>query len=135
MGTGTGDMIERCIAHGLPEPTFSLTDGFMTTIWRKPELALAHVGEGTLQVADQVTDQVTDQLTEQVKQLLIAAVGEKSREELMATVGLKARVNFSRNYLEPALEAGLLERTLPGSPNSPTQKYRLTDKGRSFSKK
>lgn len=122
MGTGTGDMIERCTAHGLKEPSFTLTDGFVTTIWRRPELALAHVGRDTQQV------------TEQVNQLLKAAVGEKSRAELMAAVGLKARVNFSRNYLEPALAAGLIERTLPDSPNSPTQKYRLTPKGHQVAK-
>lgn len=50
--------------------------------------------------------------------------------ELMVAVGLKARVNFSRNYLVPALANGLIEMTLPDSPNSPTQKYRLTPKGR-----
>ena len=116
MGTGTGDMIEPCTAHGLPEPTFSLTDGFVTTIWRRFELALVHVGGETQQV------------TEQVNQFLKAATGKKSRAELMAAVGLKARVNFSRNYLEPALVTGLIERTLPDSPNSPTQKYRLTPK-------
>jgi predicted HTH transcriptional regulator len=120
MGTGTGDMIERCTAHGLQEPTFALIDGFVTTIWRKPGLALEHVG-GEIQ-------QVTEQVTEQVRLLLKVAVGEKTRAELMAAVGLKSRVNFSRNYLEPALASGLIEMTLPDSPNSPTQKYRLTDK-------
>ena len=31
MGTGTGDMIERCRNVGLAEPEFSLTDGFVIT--------------------------------------------------------------------------------------------------------
>jgi predicted HTH transcriptional regulator len=137
MGTGTGDMIERCTEHGLPEPTFGLTDGFVTTIWRKPELALVHVGgevaegteQATLQATPQVTLQVTLQVTPQVAQLLNALQGEMSRTAVMAALGLKDRVNFSKNYLEPALSAGLIERTLPGSPHSPTQKYRLTGKG------
>ena len=34
MGTGTLDMIRRCVAKGLPEPDFAVTDGFVTTIWR-----------------------------------------------------------------------------------------------------
>lgn len=121
MGTGIGDMIERCAAHGLQEPEFKQTDGFVTTIWRKPELALSHVGGETREVAEQVT--------EQVAQLLKLAVGEMTRSELMAAVGLRARVNFSRNYLDPALEKGLIEMTLPHSPKSPTQKYRLTPSG------
>lgn len=33
MGTGTGDMIRRCREIGLPEPQFSVSDGFVTTIW------------------------------------------------------------------------------------------------------
>ena len=129
MGTGIGDMIDRCTAHGLPEPAFGLTDGFVTTIWRKPELALAHVGGETDQVTLQVTPQVALQVTPQVAQLLATLKGEMSRTDMMAAVGLKDRGNFSENYLEPALAAGLIERTLPGSPNSQTQKYRLTVKG------
>ena len=34
MGTGTLDMIRRCVAAGLPEPEFAVTDGFVTTVWR-----------------------------------------------------------------------------------------------------
>ncbi|RFC31364.1 MAG: putative ATP-dependent DNA helicase recG C-terminal [Candidatus Nitrotoga sp. MKT] len=59
MGTGIGDMIERCIAHGLREPEFKLTDGFVTTIWRKPELAFSHVGGETGEVTQQLTQQLT----------------------------------------------------------------------------
>lgn len=36
MGTGTVDLIRRCVAAGLPEPEFSLTDGFVTTVRRLP---------------------------------------------------------------------------------------------------
>ena len=36
MGTGTLDMIRRCAAAGLPEPEFSFTDGFVTTVRRLP---------------------------------------------------------------------------------------------------
>ena len=32
----------------------------------------------------------------------------------------------------PALAAGLIERTLPGKPNSRLQKYRLTAQGRTW---
>ena len=48
----------------------------------------------------------------------------------MEAVELKDRVSFARNYLDPALGSDLIEMTQPGSPNSPTQKYRLTAKGR-----
>lgn len=40
------------------------------------------------------------------------------------------RQTFRENYLDRALEAGLIERTIPDKPRSPMQRYRLTDKGR-----
>ncbi len=33
-GTGTLDMIRRCVKAGLPEPEFEVTQGFVTRIWR-----------------------------------------------------------------------------------------------------
>jgi predicted transcriptional regulator len=50
----------------------------------------------------------------------------------MKAAGLKDRVTFSKNYLEPALKESLIEMTQPDSPRSPTQKYRLTKKGKCF---
>jgi len=45
MGTGTRDMIRDCKKAGLPEPKFSLTDGFVATLYRKPGRALEAVTE------------------------------------------------------------------------------------------
>lgn len=60
--------------------------------------------------------------------------GSWSRKELMKKLSLKGRDNFEKLYLAPALEAGVIERTIPDKPNSRLQKYRLTDKGRSVLK-
>lgn len=49
----------------------------------------------------------------------------------MEKLNLKGRDNFEKLYLAPALEAGLVERTIPDKPNSRLQQYRLTEKGRS----
>jgi len=43
----------------------------------------------------------------------------------MGMLGLSHRANFRKNYLTPALEAGLIERTIPEKPNSRLQKYRI----------
>ncbi len=56
-------------------------------------------------------------------------VNDMSRKEMMDALNLKGRDNFEKNYIRPALEEGIIERTEPNSPNSPTQKYRLTEKG------
>jgi hypothetical protein len=47
----------------------------------------------------------------------------------MKRLGLSHRPTFRKNYLNPALEQKLIERTLPDKPNSRNQKYRkyITD--------
>jgi DNA-binding PadR family transcriptional regulator len=50
----------------------------------------------------------------------------------MKTLGLSHRPTFRKNYLNPALEGGWIERTQSDSPRSPTQRYRLTPKGRQW---
>ena len=75
----------------------------------------------------------TDQVTDQVALLLNAIeTGELGSQNLMKVLGLSHRPTFRNNYLNPAIENGWIERTQPGSPRSPTQRYRLTDKGRRY---
>ena len=69
-------------------------------------------------------------LSPQVSALLSIIDGEMSRRTLMSRLGLKDRDTFAERYLAPALRIGYVEPTQPDSPRSPTQKYRLTDKGR-----
>ena len=77
------------------------------------------------------TDQVAGQVTDQVRRLMHAlAQGEKTATELMQALALRHAPTFRKNYLALALEAGLVERTQPDSPRSPTQKYRLTARAR-----
>lgn len=76
------------------------------------------------------TPQATPQVTPQVSELLKALKGEMSRDELQAALGLQDRKSFRERYLKPALNAGLIEMTIPEKPNSRLQKYRLTSKGR-----
>ncbi len=52
-----------------------------------------------------------------------------SRQALQEALGLKDGEHFRKAYLLPALEAGLIEMTIPDKPRSSKQKYRLTDKG------
>jgi Fic family protein len=77
------------------------------------------------------TDQVADQVTDQVA-ALIQAIGdrESGSADLMSTLGLTHRPTFRENYLNPALQGGWVERTQPNVPRSPTQRYRLSGKGR-----
>ncbi|WP_026471592.1 Fic family protein [Alkanindiges illinoisensis] len=73
-----------------------------------------------------VEPNVTPSLRHEAK-ALVKAMGpaEYSTKELMNLIGLSHRPTFMQNYLQPALEAGWIERTNPDKPNSPKQKYRL----------
>lgn len=48
----------------------------------------------------------------------------------MRILELRDREHFRLEYLQPALNAGLIEMTIPDKPTSGLQKYRLTDSGR-----
>lgn len=77
------------------------------------------------------TDQVSDPLTDQVKSLLKALQTKPlSAVECMTRLKLSHRPTFRSNYLHPAIDQGLIERTIPEKPNSRLQKYRLSQKGR-----
>jgi Fic family protein len=62
--------------------------------------------------------------------LLMALSGEMTRRQLREALGLKDDEHFRKSYLLPALEAGLIEMTVPDKPRSSKQKYRLTGMGR-----
>ena len=72
------------------------------------------------------TDQVGDQVSDQVKALLKCLARQPMTAlSCMKKLGLTHRPTFRKNYLQPAMEAGLIERTLPDKPNSSQQQYRL----------
>ena len=50
---------------------------------------------------------------------------EYTLAELMQLLDLSHRATFQKNYLNPAIEAELIERTIPDKPKSSKQKYRL----------
>ena len=54
----------------------------------------------------------------------------KSPAYLRTTLGIASREYFTKAYLRPLMETGLIERSDPVHPNSPQQKYALTKDGR-----
>lgn len=77
-----------------------------------------------------VTIPVTIPVSEQVKRLINVLDGEMTRTELMNLLNLKNKAYFKTAYIQDAVKSGVIELTQPDSPNSPTQKYRLTEKGK-----
>ena len=67
----------------------------------------------------------TDKLSPSVQKLLDAMGDEElSAAEIMDRLGLSHRPTFRTNYLNPALDQGLIEMTIPDKPSSRNQKYR-----------
>ena len=59
---------------------------------------------------------------------------EMHRRELQTVLGIAHRPHFLAAYLNTALEAGLIEMTLPGKPPSGNQRYRRTPAGEALTR-
>ncbi len=127
---GMGSGIPRALGEWPQIELISeLSGNQFTALVRRPQGLWESASE---QVETPATEQATEQVTEQVRRLCLALQqGAKGTKELMQTLDLKHRPSFLDAYLNPALQQHLVEMTQPNSPRSPTQKYRLTDKGRS----
>ncbi len=123
-GRGTNRVIEMCRKAGIPAPAFEEVGPAALVTFRVP------VGS-TAQVAPQVAPQVTPQ----VAGVLEAARTPASAADLQRASGLKDRVHFLRAYLQPCLETGWLQRTIPDKPRSRMQRYRITPAGAAALKK
>ncbi len=123
MGTGTGDMIRACLEVGLAEPDFKLTDGFVITIWRSTGQVSGQIGTKWDQVGTKL-GLSPDQVKILRKCMNPIAIGE-----LMELSGRTNRTKFRDQVLNPLLNEGLLEMTVPKKPTSSKQQYRLTGDG------
>ena len=63
---------------------------------------------------------INNQITELMK---VIESYPQSATELMQKLNLKSRIGFRKNYLQPALDAGLIGMTEPNKPTSKNQKY------------
>lgn len=125
------DLVEQ-LGSGIPrilqaysEDCFHFSENFLRITFLSTEAVTP-----TQQVTQQVTQQDTQQDTQQVNELLKVFRGVHSRSELQEMLGLSDRENFRKNYLQPAVEAGLVALTIPDKPTSRNQKYYLTEKGK-----
>ena len=113
-------IIEECERHGIEPPTFEDRAGAMfVTFW-------AQILPGA---------EATPQVTPQVVGILKAAGTPCSRAQLQQAAGLKDRDHFRKAHLDPLLQSGWLEMTIPDKPRSSQQRYRLTKAGKNALKK
>jgi len=122
VGTGTNDVIDRCVELGLRRPEFRQDEDFMVMRWRKEYL--------TETSSNQVIGQVAGQVREPVRRLILALAGQTlTRKQMMTLLSLKGRENFRVNYLEPSMAEGLVLKFYPESDNRPDQAFYLSEKG------
>ena len=131
-GSGIRRIFSEAEELNLPEPKIEeIGMRLRFTVYLAESMVLQPTSDKDIEV--QVSEQVTEQVTEQVRHLLFCLKDQTlGGREAMDDLGLNHRPTFLYDYLKPAIQGGLVEMTQPNSPKSPTQKYRLTEKGRSF---
>jgi ATP-dependent DNA helicase RecG len=117
-GTGIRRILKAFRDYGLPDPKFEeVTRGFRVTVYcHRTKIEKGKVAG-------------------EVRRLLSLCREPISRRELMVKLGLRHEDHFRKAYLIPALEAELIERTVPDKPRSRLQRYRLTTKEKAFLEK
>ncbi len=121
-GSGVPRMFREAEALGLPQPEI-IEIGMRVRF-------IVYLAEP---MTAEISVRATEQVTEQVRSLLFCLKTQPlGRRDAMQCIGLSSRPTFVYDYLQPAIQAVFVEMTQPDSPNSPTQKYRLTAKGKAF---
>ena len=138
-GTGIRRIRDEAREQGCPEPEFKIRGAFFVVVFRPdPEVRALEdqvTGEVTPQVTPQDTPQDTGAVTPQdtgAVRLLGVISGEMNRRQIQEALGLKNTKHVRKTYLLPALQAGLIEMTIPDKPRSKKQHYRLTPAGRDY---
>ena len=138
--TGIPKILRAMRDNGSPPPVFETDDDRTWFLVRLPvheTVRSRPTVQGTERAADQVTEhdaqqvtrQVTPQVAHHVEELVAVLSGQMSRGQLQDELGLRDRSHFTTAYLRPAVEAGLIEMTLPEKPTSRHQRYRRTAAG------
>lgn len=128
VGTGTTDIIDKCLEYGLKKPVFSQCADFSVTIWRKNhEKAGNDIGK----------DALSDKGPNKNVLNLINVIGKQqlTLKQMMGTMSLKSSGSFHKTYLDPAIDDGYVTKIYPDKPTHKEQAYLLTEKGLKIWKK
>ena len=103
--------------NGNPEPKFNVSKVTAFEVMVHPSMSLNLVTDG-----EKVTKSATKS-TEMMNEVLAFCTQERSLTEIMSHLRLKHRNNAKSRYIDPLIEGGFLEMTIPEKPNSRNQKY------------
>lgn len=132
-GRGLSMMARECERVGLPAPTFYQNGTIVRIIFARPK----DTDKDTVGVSKSKSGVSSDTVkmpnaTGLLK--LVKSIGEDwySSYELCDILGYKSRNSFVRQYLNPAIQNGLIALENPDKPNAPNQRYGLTLKGKAL---
>ena len=96
MGTGTTDIIDRCVENGLCKPEFHQDEDFRVVLWR-PEVQERGTEGGTERGKERgkVAGKVAGKVDKNIARIILAIRGNTaSTREIMAAMKLKRRRQF-----------------------------------------
>ena len=145
-GSGILDMIKRCRVADVRTPLFRQSGGqFVQTLWRPKAATAAQVATqvtaqvGTksalsrdqVQAHDEAHDEAHDGISVSERRIMeVCLASPRTTPELLTALGYAMRTGNFKRGLKHLIALDLLEMSVPGSPRSKKQKYRLTHKGR-----
>lgn len=130
--TGIPKIRESMKKNGSPDPVFQMDQNrtyFLTTIPMHSDFYT--------QTANRILDQVgtkTGLSGDQVK-IMRRCASEAGIVELMNVIGRTNRTKFRNQVINPLIEEKLIAMTIPDKPTSSSQKYRLTQNGKTLLEK
>ncbi len=134
--------MDACREQGLEDPTWRWDGGFVIVTFKRSGQASLEQDANTQPVPNQHSTSsipVPHQFT--TSSLPVKTLIEKATDDFMTVwqlaelCGLKDIRYFRKNYLNPTLEEGAIERLYPKQPKHPRQKYRLTEIAREWKNK
>ena len=152
VGTGTTDIIDKCLEYGLKKPVFSQGADFSVTIWRKNhEKVDNEVGkdggkdigkdigkDGGKDIGKDIgKDTLSDKGPNKNVLSLINVIGKQqlTLKQMMETMSFTSSSSFHKTYLDPAIDDGYVTKLYPDKPTHKEQAYSLTEKGLKIWKK
>jgi len=115
-GTGVSRMVEACKAVGLPEPEYGTDGAFVWITFKRPNSV-------TNSVTNSDTNSDTLTLSDKQKEVLAYCIIARSSREILEHIDVIYHHKNIVKFINSLVDVGLLERTIPDSPNSPRQKY------------
>jgi len=134
-GSGFPRVIREAAEQGLLEPVIEeIGMRVRVTVFLSEELVIHTEGPSRDQVGTKSGPSHSERdrvdLNDEQRLVLQKCIQESGITELMAAVHRTNRSKFREAVINPLLDMGLLEMTIPDKPNSSKQKYRVTLKGK-----